>query len=1502
MEGSEFNREFDAQSRADSQDPTLLLFPTFLSDKIEVHESEKTGVFLAGPNLKMVVRTAEEAIQLVAIGNQFRAVAPIQCNDLSSRSHSILTFYVESRITTRQSVQQGAPERVTGDEHDTVTELRLGKLHLVDLAGSERLNESKAEGETLVETQNINKSLLALGDVLHALSVNATALRKNHRIEYENSSNLPSPSGSTPGGQTPNFSSESTPRDSRTPSQAGSSFNTPLKPTKVHIPYLNSKLTHLLKDSLGGNTKTVMMCNVSPEMEHYHQTYYTLMYASRAKKVRNFTLVNRVEISDDLLDLSSEMNLINQLKLKLFHEAPKDKYGRKIAPTPAQLKSLGVRPPATTKRLLTLQSLRATDLEYLFFPMMPCVKIRVGSFNATTKKQLYTNQQASYSEVISVEIETSEYQAGIEMEVEVLVQPIATEGSVPIGKGRAVVKAFVTPDGALCPFSIPLTGSFLLNNEPVLAQRGFVTLLGSLSDPLPARERDNGSETGSSRGDSRPTTPTRRTLNSSQSFHLPGLSRSGTATSGELLRSSTPSSTSRGLTRSNTGASGSFSRSTTPTSRSRTPGSSTSATPGRSGAPMRSGTPSNRDGPRSATPSAANGLKRVSSFSSQKGSQESPKAAAGRVPSTDKSNEKPGLLHVKRIVCQDLYTVVDSSTTRQSEMYVILQLGSDKRAIEVVGRQGQADVSFDKNNSLQFDVDLNNLRWESLNIKLFDVNASSTDKLIGEAYTSIHSLGQRRGELVEIPLRIKSGANKSVGCVVIYLRLTKVLREFVGSVSHDASLAQSPYGSFSTPLKRSPTSFSKPTTPKSPYHNTLLPKDMTSGWLTIHSIVAENLNKLKLLGRRTRYATMQEGEGTPRKPSESLGLQDPFITMQVGDAWASHTPVLTNQGSDCVWRDLNMRFFFYRDLMLANKLKFSVYDHHENRPDALIGCSAVSLTTETGIVVGGELELSTTVTNKSGKYLRGMERSSSVTKLRRIGSTVGSLGAGGSEGASDPTGELFMRSLRRDPSPSPNRVAVGGGGMRSRDVSPQVGRYDPFERRSTPPHGGRGDLPPPYEECSSQKTNWMNSLRDGKSDVNGLRGLRRTNSQAAFGDSTVGSISDAVGDHVKVKSKNRILVDETHQLFLAKQQTEEEAAVLAIAKEQITVETALLDKTKLLVEEETHMLMFLKQKMAEGVLRARQCSSDAEEAVSDKAIVVEETVALNAAMMRSQEETRAASAARARSDEEDKATTAANARQIEEERINGANVDSPEAVLTALTAAKQWSDEESRSLVAATDKAIDELHSIAAAISKADEERRALAAARLKTENVISALDRAESMRIDALNRAKAELERQAAHARVAEENRQAELLRLAELSRVAAELEAARITEENRQAELSRSASLAGGERGSAKIQELFEAVRHKCETDMSLKSSSMTPELSLALDASTSNAKIDLQALLESVLAKIDSEEDRLLEAKAETVTIRNRLHITLSFQDISVVETTVAAVSMAREAEEA
>ena len=111
--------------------------------------------------------------------------------------------------------------------------IRCGKLNLVDLAGSERVGKTNATGQTFDEGKKINLSLTALGSVIDALSFN-----------------------------------------------------------RKHIPYKDSKLTRLLADSLGGNTKTVMFANISPASYNYDETVGTLRYASRAKLIKNAPKVN----------------------------------------------------------------------------------------------------------------------------------------------------------------------------------------------------------------------------------------------------------------------------------------------------------------------------------------------------------------------------------------------------------------------------------------------------------------------------------------------------------------------------------------------------------------------------------------------------------------------------------------------------------------------------------------------------------------------------------------------------------------------------------------------------------------------------------------------------------------------------------------------------------------------------------------------------------------------------------------------------------------------------------------------------------------------------------------------------------------------------------------------------------------------------------------------------------------------------------------------------------
>eukprot|EP00898_Chlorokybus_atmophyticus_P006255 jgi/Chlat1/6630/Chrsp482S00879 len=112
--------------------------------------------------------------------------------------------------------------------------IRAGKLHLVDLAGSERLSKTGATGDRLKEATKINLSLSALGNVISALV------------------------------------------DGRS----------------GHVPYRDSKLTRLLQDSLGGNTKTVMVANIGPADYNYDETINTLRYANRAKNITNKPRVN----------------------------------------------------------------------------------------------------------------------------------------------------------------------------------------------------------------------------------------------------------------------------------------------------------------------------------------------------------------------------------------------------------------------------------------------------------------------------------------------------------------------------------------------------------------------------------------------------------------------------------------------------------------------------------------------------------------------------------------------------------------------------------------------------------------------------------------------------------------------------------------------------------------------------------------------------------------------------------------------------------------------------------------------------------------------------------------------------------------------------------------------------------------------------------------------------------------------------------------------------------
>lgn len=239
---------------------------------VHIREVLGGGVCLAGATEKEVP-SKDEMAAILEQGTLLRATATTGMNKRSSRSHAIFTITVEQRrqlpaVQARQAGESDednddneATSQASGDE-EIVDDYLCAKMHLVDLAGSERVKRTKAEGQRLQEGININKGLLALGNVICALSE-----------------------------------------------------------SKPHVPYRDSKLTRMLQDSLGGNSRTCMIACVSPADINYEETLNTLRYANRARNIRNKPVVNRdpnaAQISQLRQQLSAARAQIGSLKRRL---------------------------------------------------------------------------------------------------------------------------------------------------------------------------------------------------------------------------------------------------------------------------------------------------------------------------------------------------------------------------------------------------------------------------------------------------------------------------------------------------------------------------------------------------------------------------------------------------------------------------------------------------------------------------------------------------------------------------------------------------------------------------------------------------------------------------------------------------------------------------------------------------------------------------------------------------------------------------------------------------------------------------------------------------------------------------------------------------------------------------------------------------------------------------------------------------------------------------------
>ncbi|CAF0939041.1 unnamed protein product [Rotaria sordida] len=203
----------------------------------------------------------DDVVNLLKKGSAVRHTGATQMNDESSRSHAIFTLYIEQRLRDKNSnstIVQASYDGLMQPLKPTFDESYLSaKLHFVDLAGSERVARTHNTGERFQESIRINSGLLALGNVVSALS-------------------------------------------------------DPKKRAGGHIPYRDSKITRLLKDSLGGNAKTLMITCVSPCIVDLDESLNALKYADRASKIRNKPIKNVDPNAQRFIEMQSEITYLRE--------------------------------------------------------------------------------------------------------------------------------------------------------------------------------------------------------------------------------------------------------------------------------------------------------------------------------------------------------------------------------------------------------------------------------------------------------------------------------------------------------------------------------------------------------------------------------------------------------------------------------------------------------------------------------------------------------------------------------------------------------------------------------------------------------------------------------------------------------------------------------------------------------------------------------------------------------------------------------------------------------------------------------------------------------------------------------------------------------------------------------------------------------------------------------------------------------------------------------------
>ncbi|XP_044732518.1 kinesin-like protein KIF19 isoform X2 [Chrysoperla carnea] len=240
------------------------------SGYLELREDSKGKNIQVTGLTELSTTSTEEVLELLLKANKSRTVEPTAVNKTSSRSHALVS------VTVKQTIPANYQQTASNNGGRLHTSVRQGRLFMIDLAGSERANKTKNRGKRLQEGAHINRSLLALGNCINALSGGAR-----------------------------------------------------------YVNFRDSKLTRLLKDALSGNCRTVMIAHVSPAAASREESRNTLIYADRANKISTKSEQNIMNVGYHITQYQTVINElrneISRLKTKMQEDRPRSGQAERIS-------------------------------------------------------------------------------------------------------------------------------------------------------------------------------------------------------------------------------------------------------------------------------------------------------------------------------------------------------------------------------------------------------------------------------------------------------------------------------------------------------------------------------------------------------------------------------------------------------------------------------------------------------------------------------------------------------------------------------------------------------------------------------------------------------------------------------------------------------------------------------------------------------------------------------------------------------------------------------------------------------------------------------------------------------------------------------------------------------------------------------------------------------------------------------------------------------------------